>query len=180
MRVVREMRKQVYNLEFPRNCRDLTILGHQFTRVDDYKDRVASLQYLGPIHSEFDIHANTGKHAITAYVDLPRNEQKAVLAWADGSNTALIDILLLLSIFTRRDVFAVDSAIDDGTGKVIIADPRVYPCGGVLGASITYEERLIDPTDPLSGYNIDSFVRTRFSAEVASGNAPDMLQLPSA
>lgn len=148
------MRKEVYNLEFYSKCSEMTIFGYRFTRVDDYKDRVASLQYLGPIHSEFEIHANTGKHAVTAYVDLPENEQKAVLAWADGSNTAITDILLLLSIFTGRDVFAVDSAIDDGAGKVIIADPRVYPCGKVLGASIPYEERLIDPTDPLSGYNI--------------------------
>lgn len=149
------MRKEVYNLEFYSECSEMTIFGYRFTRVDDYQDRLASLQHLIIEHSEFEIHVNTGKHAVTAYVEIPKREKKAALAWADGSNaTTLTDILLLLSIFTRRDVFAVDSAIDDGTDKVIIADPRVYPCGGVLGDSIPYEKRLIDPTDPLSGYHI--------------------------
>lgn len=148
------MRKEVYNLEFPSRCEEMTIFGYRFTRVDDYPDKIASLQHLITSYSEFEIHADTGKHAVTAYVDLPEKEQKAVLAWADRSNTALTDILLLLSIFTRRDVFALDSAIDDGTGKVIIADPRVYPSGGVLGASIPYKGQLIDPSDPLSDYNI--------------------------
>lgn len=148
------MRKEVYNLEFPSGCPAMTIWGYRFTRVDDYQEKIASLQHLITSYSEFEIHAKTGKHAVTAYVDLPENEQKAVLAWAGSSTTALSDILLLLSIFTERDVFAVDSSIDDGTGEVIIADPRVYLWGGVLGASIPYEKRLIDPTDPLSGYNI--------------------------
>jgi hypothetical protein len=100
--------------------------------------------------SEFEIHPITGKHAITAYVDLPENEQEAALAWAGGSNTTpLSDILLLLSIFTRRDVFVVDSAIDDGSGKVIVADPRFYPWGGVLGCSLPCRAQPIEPP-PLS------------------------------
>jgi len=149
------MRKEVYNLEFSRNCPDLTIFGYQFTRVDDYRSRITNLQHLITSYSEFEIHANTGKHAVTAYVEIPEHEHEATHVWADGSNaTALTDILLLLSIFTRRDVFMVDKAIDDDAGKVIIADPRFYPSGGVLGASIPHEEQLIDPTNPLSGYNI--------------------------
>ena len=122
------MRKEVYNLEFPSWCEEMTIFGYHFTRVDDYQTKVTGLQHLVEINVEFQIRRNTGNHAVTAYVDLPEKEQKAVLAWADRSNTALTDILLLLSIFTRRDVFALDSAIDDGTGKVLLADPRVYPC----------------------------------------------------
>ena len=144
------MRKEIYNLEFPRNCTDLTIFGYKFTRVAEYQDRITSLQHVITSYSEFEIHAHTGKHAVTAYVKIPEHEQKATLAWAYSSETALSDILLLLSIFTMRDVLAVDNAIDDDAGKVIIADPRFYPSGGVLGASIPYEEQLIDPTDPLS------------------------------
>jgi len=147
------VRKEVYNLEFPSWCEEMTIFGYHFTRVDDYQTKVTGLQHLVEINVEFQIRRNTGNHAVTAYVDLPEKEQKAVLAWADRSNTALTDILLLLSIFTRRDVFALDSAIDDGTGKVIIADPRVYPCGGVLGASIPYKNEPI-PDDEPHGYNI--------------------------
>ena len=128
------MRKEVYNLEIPSWCEEMTIFGYRFTRADGYQDKIASLQHLITFYSEFKIHAKTGKHAVTAYVDLPEKEQKTVLAWAGSSTTALSDILLLLSIFTGRDVFAVDSAIDDGTGEVIVADPRVYlyPGGGVL------------------------------------------------
>lgn len=148
------MRKEIYNLEFPSNCPAMTILGYRFARVADYKDKIASLQHLITSYSEFEIHANTGKHSVTAYVEIPKREKEAALAWAYSSETALSDILLLLSIFTRRDVFAVDNAIDDDTGKVIIADPRLYPSGGVLGASIPHEGQLIDPTDPLSSYNI--------------------------
>lgn len=139
------MRKGVYNLEFSRNCPDLTIFGYQFTRVDDYQNRITNLQHLITSYSEFEIHANTGKHAVTAYVEIPEHEQEAALAWADGSNaTALTDILLLLSIFTRRDVFMVDNAIDDGTGKVIIADPRFHPCGSVLAASVPHFEECLN------------------------------------
>jgi hypothetical protein len=148
------VRKEVYNLEFSSECPEMTIFGYRFTRVDDYQDKIASLQHLITSYSEFAIHANTGKHAVTAYVEIPEREKEAALAWAYSSESALSDIMLLLSIFTRRDVFALDRAIDDGTGKVIIADPRLYPSGGVLGASIPYEERLIDPTNSLSSYNI--------------------------
>jgi len=132
----------------------MTIFEYRFTRVDDYQDRIVSLQHLITSSSEFEIHANTGKHAITAYVEIPEREKEAALAWAYTSETALSDILLLLSILTRRDVFAVDNAIDDDTGKAIIADSRLYPSGGVLGASIAYDRQLIDPTDPLSSYDI--------------------------
>jgi len=148
------MRKEVYNLEFRSKCPAMTIFGYRFSRVDDYQDRLASLQHLGTVHSESKIHANTGKHAITAYVEVPEYEQEVALAWAYSSETALSDILLLLSIFTRRDVFVGDKAIDDGTGQVIVEDYRFYPCGGVLGDSIPYEERLIDPADPLNVYDI--------------------------
>ena len=139
------MRKEIYNLEFRSDCPAMTIFGYRFTRVDDYKDKIASLQHLITSYSEFAIHANTGKHAITAYVEIPEREKESALAWADGSNaTPLTDILLLLSIFTRRDVFMVDKAIDDGTGKVIIADPRLYPSGGVLGASVPHFEECLN------------------------------------
>jgi len=148
------MRKEVYNLEFYSKWSEMTIFGYQFTRVDDYQDRLVSLQHLIIEHSEFEIHVNTGKHAVTAYVELPQNEQEAAPAWAYSSEKTALRDILLLSIFTRRDVFAVDSAIDDDTGNIIIADPRLYPCGGVIGTSIPHEEQLVDPTDPLSGYNI--------------------------
>lgn len=138
-------------MEFPSRCPAMTIFGYRFTRVEDYRDRIARLQQLVTRYSEFEIRANTGEHAITAYVDLPEHEEKAVLEWADSSNTALSDILLLLSLFTGRDVFVVDSTSGDSSDDVIVADPRVYQWGGVLICSIPYKKQ---PIDPDFGYDI--------------------------
>jgi hypothetical protein len=132
------MRKNIYNLEFPSWCPEITILGYRFSRVEDYQDRVIRLQYLNTSFSEFRVPANTGEHAITAYVDTPDHEEDAVLEWGDDDSTALTDILLLLSIFTQRDVFAVEiNDSQDETG-VITADPRSYQGGGILRCSIPY------------------------------------------
>jgi len=102
---------------------------------------------------EFEILANTGSHAVTAYVDLPEREKKSVFKQRGSANTALSDILLLLSILTRRDVFTVDNASDGGKNKVITADPRIYDWGGVLITSIPYKEHPIPDNEP-HGYNI--------------------------
>jgi len=138
----------VYNLEFPSWCPELNIAGHRFYRVDDYEEKVLSLQHLFPSTAEFHKPANTGMHAHTAFVEIPDNEKKAVLEWAESNTPALMDISLLLSIFTGRDIFALDSQGDE----VIISDPRVYIWGGILRCSIPYKEQLIYPES--YGYNI--------------------------
>ena len=147
------MRKEIYNLEFPSWCNEMTIFEYHFTRVNNYRDRLASLQHWITSHVEFEIRANTGSHAVTAYVDLPERERKSVFKQRGSANTALSDILLLLSIFTRRDVFTVDNASDGDSDKVIIADPRIYDWGGVLITSIPYKEHPI-PDNESHGYNI--------------------------
>lgn len=146
------MRKWVYNLEFPSWCPSVTIFGYRFIRADDYRDKITRLQHLVAVHSEFAISANTGHHAITAHVELPEHENKAVLEWAGKDDSALGDILLLLSIFTGRDAFAIDDNNDDV--GVIIADPREYQWGGTLRCSIPYKKQ--QPVDPdlRFGYNI--------------------------
>lgn len=145
------MRKWVYNLVFPPWCPGMTIFGYRFTRLEDYRDRVVCLQHLVTSYSEFEIRANTGEHTITACADLPEQEEKAVLEWADSDATALSDILLLLSLFTGRDVFVVDDKRDDND-IVILADPRVYQWNGVLRCSIPCRKQPIDP-EPF-GYDI--------------------------
>lgn len=130
--------RNIYNLEFPSYCQELNIFGYRFKRVLDYKEKFLSLQHLITSHYEFSVQANNGGHAITATVEIPPTEEKAVLPWENKSAKALQDILLLLSIFTERDVFYVTG---DG---VIIADPRVHPLGGVLRCSIPYKKRQLD------------------------------------
>ena len=127
----------VYNFIFPHGCKKLSIDGYVFRRVDEYIERVQSLQHLITSFSEFDRPMNTGTHAVTAFVDLPLKENKPVIEWGDKNATALDDILLLLSIFTLRDVFAIPEPIAKDEGA-ITADSREYFFG--LRTAIKYEK----------------------------------------
>jgi hypothetical protein len=134
------MQKPVYNLEFPSWCPSITFFGYKFLRADNYQEQVRRLQQLTTIHSEFEIQANTGTHAITAYVEIPDHEEKAVLQWSDNGATALNDLLLLLSIFTKRDVFLSGTETIEDVEGIITADPREYSGGGILRCSIPYKK----------------------------------------
>lgn len=142
----------VYNLEFPSWCPEINIFGYRFTRVDDYQERFLSLQHLSTALSEFSEEPNTGMHAITAFVEIPDKEEKAILDWSGDNSTALMDVMLLLSIFTCRDIFILKPQSDKRikiSRDPIIADPRVFQWGGILRCSIPYKKFRIDP-EPLS------------------------------
>lgn len=130
------MQKFVFNLEFPPWCPAVNIYGYQFTRVPEYEEKVLRLQHQFAFQSEFKISPTMGEHVITAYVDLPKHEDKAVLEWSKSNATALDDILLLLSIFSGRDIFVSESDKVDG---IYLADSRQYHGGGVLRASLPYK-----------------------------------------
>jgi hypothetical protein len=146
--------KRIYNLEFPRWCQSMTICDYKFYRIDDYKEKLQNLQHFKNVFSEFEIRANTGKHAITAYVELPEKEKenKAILEWSDTNSSALNDILLLLSIFTFRDVFAVEASFDDNN-SLISADLRLFLWGNLLRSSIPYIKKVLSD-EPQISYNI--------------------------
>ena len=146
------VRKEIYNLEFPSWCQEMSIFGYRFSRMDDYQNRLANLQHFITVSSEFTINKNLqGKHSITAYVDIPDTEEKAVIGQGNNTRTALSDILLLLSLFTQRDVFTADAT--DRSANFITADPREYGMGGVLRCSIPYKNQPI-PDDEPYGYDI--------------------------
>lgn len=145
------MRKFVYNLEFPSWCPAINIDGYKFSRVEDYAEKVVRLQHLVAIDSEFKLPATMGEHVITAFVDLPEHEDNAVLEWSKPKSTALNDVLLLLSIFSGRDVFLSKSEKGDG---VYLADPRQYHGGGILRASISYKASHTDQNKSEIAYNI--------------------------
>lgn len=145
------VKKEIYNLEFPSWCQEMTIFGYKFNRLDDYKSRLADLQHFITTHAEFTINPNSGKHAITAYVDIPDTEEKAVIGQGNNTRTTLNDILLLLSLFTKRDVFTTDAT--ERSANIITADPREYGMGGVLRCSIPYKNKPI-PDDEPYGYDI--------------------------
>jgi len=146
--------RPVYNLEFPSWCSEINIFGYRFSRVSDYENKILSLQHIGSGVSEFNIQANTGKHAHTANVELPEKEPKAILEWSGTNNSALMDMLLFLSIFTGRDVFALESlnSTSQDNGMVIYRDPRQYLWGGTLRCSIPYKRQPIE-LEP-RGYNV--------------------------
>jgi len=134
------MKLEVYNLEFCSWCREMTIFGYRFVRVEEYRERVLSLQHCSHLYSEFKITPNTGQHAVTAHVVLPKKQERAILGSSERMETALSDVLLLLSLFTRREVFVTDGA-NENTGAVLLRrDPRMYFFGGTLPASLPYKE----------------------------------------
>lgn len=146
------MTRSIYNLEFPSWCPELTIFGYRFTRVENYQEQVIRLQHLGSSIAEFEKRSNTGGHAITANVEIPKPEEQAILKWSGSNNSALSDVLLLLSIFTGRDVFVGTAQDEHAEGDVILVDPRFYAWGGILRCSIPYREQPIEP-EPF-GYDI--------------------------
>jgi len=146
------IRKGIYNLEFPSWCQEMSIFGYKFSRVNDYQSRLANLQHFITVSAEFTINKNLqGIHSITAYVDIPDTEEKAAIGENNNKRTALNDILLLLSLFTQRDVFMADAT--DRSANFITADPREYGMGGVLRCSIPYKNQPI-PDDEPYGYDI--------------------------
>lgn len=145
------MQKPIYNLEFLSWCKVMTIHGYTFTRVDDYEDQVKRLQHLTWSQSEFTIPPAMGEHVVTAYVEIPSQEEGAVLDWSKSNATALDDVLLLLSIFTRRDVFYVEN---EDTKVVYGPDSNLYRGGGILLASIPYKASQTDRGNDEPAYDV--------------------------
>jgi hypothetical protein len=121
----------------------MELFGYRFLRVENYREKLQCLQHPINFSHEFSIVANTGNHAVTAKVILPEVEEKACLDWSDRDKTALMDILLLLSLFTQREVFAGDPELYP-ENIAIRRDPRVYQWGGTLSSSIEYKEKWLD------------------------------------
>jgi hypothetical protein len=133
------MALDVYNLEFRSWCEEMTIAGYRFVRVAEYPEQLQGLHHRITFHSEFGVKAATGGHRITARVFPPETEDRAVLPWKDDRATALEDVLMLLSIFTGRNVFVCRNEVMNAPVSVVVADPRDDLWGGVIRGSIPYE-----------------------------------------
>jgi len=118
----------VYNLVFPDHIHILKIAGYKFRRIENYPEAFARLQQtINVSGGEFPIIPNTGSHQITALVEIPDTEERAILPWISSNFTKLQDVLLLLSLFTRRNVFALKK---DEEAKPLFPDPRQHFRGG--------------------------------------------------
>lgn len=114
--------KPIFNLEFPPHVYELRIGSYVFTRSTEYKQAFCQLQHLvSGSGSEFKQNIQGGCHQVTALVELPDQEESAVLEWADQNPKKILDVLLLLSIFTGRNVF-ID--MDEDGGVAIMQDHR--------------------------------------------------------
>lgn len=130
------MGTRIYNLEFPALIDHLTLSGYSFRRVPEYRERIRSLHHAVGHFREFDVPGNFGGHAITAEVDPPDPQPQALLKWGKTSATHLDDVLLILSLFTMRHVWA-----EEEEGGVIIADHRTYQYGWALRRGLPFVER---------------------------------------
>jgi hypothetical protein len=141
----------VYNLEFPSWCEGILAGGYEFTRVPEYRDRVKALQHLVGNFSEFELSCKSGSHQVTAHVLLPDSENESILFSHNQSFTCLDDLLLLLSIFTKRHVFTLWGHQGEDQllrrlqtippGSMLTADHRQFPRGGITIASIGYDKK---------------------------------------
>jgi hypothetical protein len=52
------LKKEIFNLEFPSWCQEMTIFGYKFSRIDDYRNRLADLQHFVTVSDEFTIEKN--------------------------------------------------------------------------------------------------------------------------
>ena len=135
----------VYNLEFRPWSTRLEIGDYTFERVPNYAEQHRKLQHLvNTTGSEFSESINTGEHAHTANVTGPDDEPQAVIPWQHHKPIALHDILLLLRLFTRRDVFALEPTLQEADDFAILADSRLFTWGAVLVCSIPFERESTD------------------------------------
>lgn len=90
--------------------------------------------------SDVDILITGDKDFFDVEIDKPEKEESAVLEWANSDSTALMDIMLLITLFTGRDVFAVEDDFDENGKFVITADHNYFYWGGSLRCAIPFED----------------------------------------
>ena len=130
--------RAVFNLEFPEHIHQFKIGEYLFKRVPEYAERHSKLQYLVTVSgTEFPMKLQTGSHQQTATVEYPDVEKLPVLPWGNEDPTQLLDILLLLTIFTGRNILALKEEEKDK--GAILENHGVHNFGGELILSLGFE-----------------------------------------
>ncbi len=126
------MKLFIYNLEFTEYREEMTIGGFTFKRVADYENKVNLLSRHYPNYiGEFELSTSTGEHVITATVEDTSNGALSPLAYG-APQPILEDVLLILSLFTGREVFSSPNNEPIGIKR----DFRPYLAYDTLGVSI--------------------------------------------
>ncbi len=117
----------IYNLEFPSYVNEIDVAGYKFKRIADYEKSFAGLQHIIDAYGdEFERKNNTGTHQKTAEVEIPKKENPPILPWGYKAKR-LDDVLLFLTLFTGRNVFALKPGEEK---HAITQDPRMHRNGG--------------------------------------------------
>ncbi len=131
---------QIFNLQFPDYIEEIKISDYLFKRVENYQETFSKMMHLSnTFGSEFGNEVQTGSHQITATVEVPKKEKKAILPFADQASTQLDDILFLLTLFADRNIFKKDW--EENKNIAITSDHRLHQYGGLLACSIEYESK---------------------------------------
>ena len=142
---IRQMEYDVYNLVFPESVNEMEIAEYRFKRVDQYYSQLKKLQWHRPTNYEnHQFSESNGINAVTSKVFIPDKESESVLSWSREELSslskekppALYDILVLLSLFTERNIhcsFGKDITYTD-------QDCRPHKWGYKLRKSLPYEE----------------------------------------
>ena len=126
---------EVYNLVFPEYSPEtMNIAGYTFRKADNYIEQIKKLSWLeGTIYDNIGIIPNVGEHIITATVETPQIEEKSVFMWVFKKSKAIRDILLLLGLFTGREVFAVIQNNNELKREALTkSDSREYLWGKII------------------------------------------------
>lgn len=154
------MEYAVYNLVFNYDSttgkyEEFTVGDYSFTPIDTYVEKYKSLQHLvneshdyGDGHST-QVNTQNGIHAHTGIADnLGRGPLRPSVFFKFATSpyrenfAGLYDILLLMSLFTNRDVYCggcITAKEHDFSSRYsgINADSRIFPFGHTLATSIT-------------------------------------------
>jgi hypothetical protein len=129
-----DKRRTIYNLEFPYKRKTIKIGRFLFSRVEEYPNKILELQHRVNAFSEFDVVFNDGTNEITSYVEI---DPEKFNNWDKIEKKELNNILLLLSLFTCRDVFAGTWGYLEHEKLIALDyDSRIFGWGGVLLCSV--------------------------------------------
>ncbi|MBD3672735.1 MAG: hypothetical protein HUJ26_04335 [Planctomycetaceae bacterium] len=130
----------VYNLEFPEGRDELIFGDFHFIKQPDYREKYKCLSHYSDHTGSYSAQKNSGSHQMTAQLHCDESFSKSVLFHPDIEYGILHDLIVLLSIFTSRDIALSLHDDSSNTEPLLFNDPRYFRWGGILATSIPYAE----------------------------------------
>lgn len=150
------MKMIIYNLEFPAYLKILVLDGYEIKRLENYEEAYSKMMWLADSSgSEFSTNIQTGQHQATGIVE--EIGKQSTLPWGNSDSTRLNGICLILSLFTGRNVFALEEDAHNDS-PTLISDHRIYNYGGILRCSLPHEDEYFneETLEPLTEEEIEN------------------------